>query len=219
MQESLPPSRIAARSQYSASAMKWVVTITVTPVEASAVILCQNSRRAKGSAPLVGSSRKRISGRWRRAAAMARRCLYPPGNWALGNRSKGFEPELPHSPRDPIPFPFASKAVRSCEEIQVLCHRQLPIERKLLRDVTQCAGELRPGARRTSTPATSQPPPEAGKSPHSMRKVVVLPAPFGPSSPNISPRLTLKLTWLTATNRRSSDRDREPRSLCRPRRR
>ena len=38
----------------------------------------------------------------------------------------------------------------------------------------------------------------AGRSPHSMRKVVVLPAPFGPSSPKISPRLTEKETWSTA---------------------
>ena len=33
-----------------------------------------------------------------------------------------------------------------------------------------------------------------------MRKVVDLPAPFGPSSPKISPRCTVKLTWSTATN-------------------
>ena len=68
------------RSQYSASSMKCVVTMTVTPPAAIAVIRRQNSRRASGSAPLVGSSRNRISGSCKTAAAIASRCLYPPGN-------------------------------------------------------------------------------------------------------------------------------------------
>ncbi len=71
----LPASKMATRSQYSASTMKCVVTITVTPCAASDVIRCQNSRRASGSTPLVGSSRKRIAGSCTRATAMARRCL------------------------------------------------------------------------------------------------------------------------------------------------
>ena len=41
----------------------------------SAVISRQNVRRAKGSMPLVGSSRKRIFGSWMRAAAIDKRCL------------------------------------------------------------------------------------------------------------------------------------------------
>ena len=60
-----------------------VVTTTVTCRSARKVMRCQNSRRANGSTPLVGSSRKRISGSCSRAVAMARRCLYPPGNWPL----------------------------------------------------------------------------------------------------------------------------------------
>ena len=64
-----------------------VVTITVTPCSASAVIRRQNSRRARGSAPLVGSSRKSVSGSCSSAAAIARRCLNPPGNCPLGRRA------------------------------------------------------------------------------------------------------------------------------------
>src|SRR5688572_30026587 len=44
--------------------------------------------------------------------------------------------------------------------------------------------------------------------PHSMRIVVDLPAPFGPSTPKISPRITLSETSRTATSepkRRDSD--------------
>src|SRR6185369_10500866 len=45
--------------------------------------------------------------------------------------------------------------------------------------------------------------------PHSMRMVVDLPAPFGPSTPKISPRLTCSDTSFTATSdpkRRDSER-------------
>ena len=93
---------IATRSQYSASSMKCVVTITVTPCSASAVIRCQNSRRASGSTPLVGSSKNRISGSCINAAAIARRCLYPPGNCPLGKRFERFQLELLEGPVDAV---------------------------------------------------------------------------------------------------------------------
>src|SRR5712691_7075947 len=52
--------------------------------------------------------------------------------------------------------------------------------------------------------AISLPPtvalPEVGCSrPHSMRMVVDLPAPLGPRNPKISPRVTSRLIWSTAT--------------------
>src|SRR5690606_18902132 len=50
-----PASWMAMRSQYSASSMKWVVMMMVTPVCASAVMVRQKARRARGSMPLVGS--------------------------------------------------------------------------------------------------------------------------------------------------------------------
>ena len=55
--------------------MKCVVMMIVVPRSESAVISRQNVRRAKGSMPLVGSSRKRIFGSWMRAAAIDKRCL------------------------------------------------------------------------------------------------------------------------------------------------
>ncbi len=70
-----PASWMTIRSQYSASSMKCVVMTTVVPAAASSVICRQKARRASGSMPLVGSSRKRMSGSWSKATAMARRCL------------------------------------------------------------------------------------------------------------------------------------------------
>src|SRR5260370_42001732 len=52
---------------------------------------------------------------------------------------------------------------------------------------------------RTSCPATRARPSLGGVRVVSMRISVVLPAPFGPSSPKISPSSTLKRTWSTAT--------------------
>src|ERR1035441_5809093 len=77
---SISPNDINTRwSQYSASSIKCVVTRQVVPPSASAFTRAQNSRRAKGSTPEVGSSRKRMLGSCISAQARARRCLYPRG--------------------------------------------------------------------------------------------------------------------------------------------
>src|SRR5579863_9171015 len=54
------------------------------------------------------------------------------------------------------------------------------------------------GWRATSKPATNAWPPLGVMSVVSIRTIVVLPAPLGPSSPKTSPRRTSKLTWSTA---------------------
>src|ERR1035437_10737648 len=59
----ISPSDISTRRPlYSASSIKWVVTRQVVPPSASAFTRAQNSRRANGSTPEVGSSRKRMLG-------------------------------------------------------------------------------------------------------------------------------------------------------------
>src|SRR5438094_533857 len=60
-----------------------------------------------------------------------------------------------------------------------------------------------------SKPTTVPEPPLGSKMPHSMRMVVDLPAPLGPSTPKISPRLTCRDTSFTAVSepkRRDSER-------------
>src|SRR5579863_4940940 len=54
------------------------------------------------------------------------------------------------------------------------------------------------GYRATSKPATNARPSLGGSRVVSIRTIVVLPAPLGPSSPKTSPRRTSKLTWSTA---------------------
>ena len=52
--------------------------------------------------------------------------------------------------------------------------------------------------RTMSNPATVPPPSVGRLRPHSIRIAVVLPAPFAPRNPKISPRPTSKLMWSTA---------------------
>src|SRR5579884_3911394 len=51
---------------------------------------------------------------------------------------------------------------------------------------------------KTSKPATVARPEVGGMKPARIRMVVVLPAPFGPRNPRISPRLTRNEIWSTA---------------------
>src|SRR5262245_61953782 len=57
---------------------------------------------------------------------------------------------------------------------------------------------MRSDSRSMSSPTTLPRPPLGSRMPHSIRIVVLLPAPFGPSTPKISPRLTVRFRSLTA---------------------
>src|SRR3546814_3080168 len=74
--------------------MKWVVTITVTPLRARPLIWVQNSRRVMGSTPEVGSSRNSTGGRCITAQASARRCLTPSGRDSGAADSQGCSPKM-----------------------------------------------------------------------------------------------------------------------------
>ena len=56
-----------------------------------------------------------------------------------------------------------------------------------------------PASATTSSPATRASPEVGGSSVHSIRTVVVLPAPFGPRNPNTSPERTVKSMPRTAS--------------------
>ncbi len=74
-----PPWRIAIRSaRCSASSRSCVVSSTVVPPSVSSLTVCHTSRRAWGSSPVVGSSRKMTGGFPMRLIAMSRRRRMPP---------------------------------------------------------------------------------------------------------------------------------------------
>ena len=150
-----------SRSQYSASSMKWLVTIMVTPSSASTPMRFQNSRRVSGSTPEVGSSRNRILGACSSDAASARRCLRPSGrSWATvlarSRRSKRSSAESIAGParRGPgrrrgrrsggSPAPTARHRARSAAP----CSRCASAPRRVR---AACPGRRRGRCRRTGT--------------------------------------------------------------------
>src|SRR5262249_47020997 len=59
---------------------------------------------------------------------------------------------------------------------------------------------IRSGSVPRSKPRTRPPPSDGSRMPQSIRRVVVLPEPFGPRKPYSSPAWTTRSTWSTAVN-------------------
>ena len=96
------------------------------------------------------------------------------------------EPGHREHPVDPVARLGAGHAVEPGEEVQVLARAQVGVDRQLLRHVpiAPLASTLRVVSAR---PATSTSPASGSSSPQTIEIVVVLRAPFGPSSPSVSP--------------------------------
>jgi hypothetical protein len=110
---------MASRSQYSASSMKCVVTITVTPCPASALMRDQNSRRASGSTPEVGSSRNRISRLVHQRAGQREALLVTERQVAAGEVRHGRQFEFPQRPVNTLLPARAGQIVGAAEEAQI----------------------------------------------------------------------------------------------------
>ena len=177
--------------------MKWVVTSTVTPCSTRALMWVQNSRRVIGSTPEVGSSRNSTGGSCITAQARASRCLKPSGRVLAVHRqvvASGAKISIIRSMR--VALRAAAQAIDAGEEIQVLRARS---GRRRARTSAPCSrATARVGAsRRAGRSRQRWPSPELGFSrPHSILKVVDLPAPLGPSRPKISPRGIAKVMLL-----------------------
>ena len=160
--------------------------------------MAQKSRRETGSTPLVGSSRNRIRGRCSSVHISASFCFMPPeslppcrvaerlhaghAQQPLGADRAALRPRCRTGPRR-----------RSCS---------LPrSDPGTGRSAAPCSRSgLSPPAiwRAMSSPATRALPSVGSIRPHSMRRVVVLPAPSGPTSPKISPSATDRFRRSTA---------------------
>ncbi len=115
--------------------------MTVTPRSTMALICDQKSRRVRGSTPEVGSSRKRTGGSCMIAQARARRCLKPRGSKPAVELELIAEVEAGDCSFDRLAAVLTVEAVDRSEEVQVLAHAQVAVERELLRHVAEpCAG-------------------------------------------------------------------------------
>ena len=86
-------------------------------------------------------------------------------------------------------------AVQPREEDELVTHAHLRVQPALLRQVADARAARRP----TGTPSKTTSPRSAASTPRMIRIVVVLPAPLGPTKPNIWPAPTVNDTPSSAT--------------------
>ena len=187
-----PPCRTATWSaSRSASSMYWVVSSTLAPPATRARTWSHRSWRARGSRPVVGSSRNTTCGP--PTSVMARSSLrrMPPDSCWPCLRTASARPK--RSTRSAVRrrpsrrgrwnrsamrrrFSVTVSSGSTAESWPVT-----PISRR-----TAC------GSRATSWPRTRAVPPSAGSSVARIETVVVLPAPLGPSSAVTVPAGTVR---------------------------
>ena len=109
---------------------------------------------------------------------------------------------LREQPLDPRLHSLAEPGRRR-QKSAVLEHRQVRIETELLRHVAKPRPHRVRGLCQTSAPSIVALPDVGRTSPQSIRIVVVLPAPFAPRNPKISPRLIWSERSHTARDLRS----------------
>ena len=209
---SRPWSRIASRSQRSASSIRCVVTTTVTfRSSAERVRNFHRSIRAPGSRPVLGSSSSSTWGPCRSPLAIStRRCK---SARELSRVRGGGR----RAPSQPVTGRCAGQVVpRQSVEVplmvQVFADGQLAVEAGgLERDADPARGPCGIGC--TSRPQIEASAGWTGSSVVRMRNSVVLPPPLGPRRPKISPAGTSNDTPSSAGGRRRRDAGRGPQQM------
>lgn len=106
--------------------------MTVTPFSARALMRSQKSRRARGSAPEVGSSRKRMSGEWSRGARHAEALLIAAGQVRGGGVHVRSQVKFFFHGADGFLPLLSGHAVGPGEEFQVLTRGQHAVHGEFL---------------------------------------------------------------------------------------
>ncbi len=179
----LPRSITAIRSaNWSASSRYWVVSRTVDPSATSRRIVSHIWARVRGSRPVVGSSRNNSGGRAMRLAARSRRRRMPPEKFFSGLDAASVRP---NSSSSSVDLRLASRRLRpsSREKMTRFSVAVRSSSTEAYCPVTPTSERTAVDSRTTSRPKMRASPPSGRKRVASMRTVVVLPAPLGPSTP------------------------------------
>ena len=147
------------------------------------------ARRATGSKPVVGSSRKTSSGSPTSARPTSRRRRWPPDS--RPTRSSAFSSR----PTSSIVSATGrgSRVVRR-PQLERLADGQLRLRLALLQDDPDPRAPARGRRARDRSRARATSPPSRLRKPSRISTVVVLPAPLGPRKAKISPRCTASET-------------------------
>ena len=153
----------------------------------------QMLRLARGSSPVVGSSRNTATGSFTNAVAIESRCRCPPDSSLLRDFRLLNRPTLSSSSSAEARVSY-SAAKRS-----IISYRFSWSKKLACCSCTPIMDFTRRGSSDTLTPFTKASPESASRSPSIISIVVVLPAPLGPSIPKTSPGRTLNDIPSTAT--------------------
>ena len=173
--------RTTRSASASASSRYWVVSSSVTPSSTSSRIVDQTTCRLRGSRPVVGSSSTSTCGRSIRPAARSTRRRSPPDR-SLTSRSRKSSRRSGRSARRTTARGRARPRPRS-RAIRTRFSRAVRFLSSAANwPVSEISSRTRAASLTTSWPPTQARPPSGRSSVASIRTVVVLPAPLGPSS-------------------------------------
>ena len=183
---------------------RWLDSRTATPSlvgeRADEVKDLDHAHRVDGGGRLVEDEDRRAS--LTSASAMPRRWRMP--REYLSTRSSARRPGPPgRAPRRSAARPPGRDPVEARRVAQVLAAGHAAVEADGFGQVADLALDLAAGCAPDPARATRALPVVGSVSPRSIRMVVVLPAPFGPSSPKISPGRTSRSSWSTAVRCRT----------------
>ena len=177
----------------SASSIECVVSTTATPSRRAWVTRSHAASRACGSSPALGSSRKSTSGRPTTATASASRCRCPPDSRRTGVRANASRPSRCAS------APTGSGSACIAATCRSTSSARAPVGRPPSCSITPTRGRSSARWRTGSRPSTRTEPASGTRRPPQHSTVVVLPAPFGPSTAVMRPAAAVKVSPSTAT--------------------
>ena len=203
-----PWSITAIRSaSWSASSRYWVVSSSVVPSRTSSRTIVQIWLRLRGSSPVVGSSRNRIRGLRQQARGEVEPASHPARSRCApgGRRRRRDRSARAARRRAGAPPPGRGRTGgRTSRGSRARSASRRP--QRTGRSARSARGR-RPARCATSWPRTSARPASGGTSVERIRTRVVLPAPFGPSSPKTAPSGTSRSTPASACGRAEALRD------------
>ena len=162
----------------------------------------QNSRRDTGSTPVVGSSSRMTRGSCTSVQASASFCFMPPDSRSARRRAE--RRQLRHLEQAIARRPVVAHAVDLGEERDVLVDAEVAVQAEALRQIADRAGDRAVIGDRVAAEHADRARRRRAAARTIRRIVVVLPAPSGPISPNISPGRTSNVSAVERGDARRS---------------
>ena len=143
---SRPAAMSATVSHSSASVTIWVVTMRLRPASRSRRSSVQIARRTIGSIPPVGSSRKTSCGSWISAQPSCSRRRIPPDRCTARRERASSSSSHCRIALDPPPTPGKEHPEQAADEVEVLGHGEVVVERHVLGHEADPLAGVRPEA-------------------------------------------------------------------------